>query len=88
MNGVMSWGMCDGWRVSRCETKDNVNLIVLFLYAHPRPLSAPVDSCDVSRHDVDDEVSRTSSGRTPLGSPDEVLNVKINNTDALTRSND
>ena len=38
MNGVMSWVMCDGWRVSRCETKDNVNLIVLF-YAHPRPLS-------------------------------------------------
>lgn len=37
MNGVMSWVMCDGWRVSRCETKDNVNLIVLFL----RPPTTP-----------------------------------------------
>lgn len=59
MNGVMSWVMCDGWRVSRCETKDNVNLIVLFLRPPttplPRPLRSTRVSCDVlSSHDVDD----------------------------------
>ena len=40
MNGAMSWVMCDVWRVSRCETKDNVNLIVLFL----RPPTTPFRS--------------------------------------------
>ena len=44
MNGVMSWVMCDGWwRVSRCETKDN--LIVLFL----RPPTTPFRSGRRSR---------------------------------------
>jgi hypothetical protein len=40
VNGAMSWVICDGWRVSRCETKDNVNLIVLF-YAHPLAPTTP-----------------------------------------------